>query len=98
MSQESVKKLTLGSHEKSPFFIDMAGSPETIGGFCCKFRSSAENSTSKRCKETFAFATCQKILSVDSKKLLHILIIKLFLRIGLNLFFLVSIYEKICCL
>jgi len=61
-------KLTLGSHEKYPFFMEMAGRPGTRGGFCCKFRSSAENSSSKRCNDTFAFATCQKIQSVNTKK------------------------------
>lgn len=78
MLRKISEKLTFGSHEKCPFFIDMAGSPGTIGGFCFKSRSSAEKSSSKRCNETFAFATCQKIKSVDSKKLHHIFIISLF--------------------
>jgi len=58
--------LTLGSHEKYPFSIEMAGRPLSIGGFCFKFRSSAKNSSSKRCNETFAFATCKKRKSVSN--------------------------------
>ena len=55
----NTEKLTFASHEKYPFFIEMAGSPGTRGRFGFKFRSSAKNSSSRRCNETFAFAICQ---------------------------------------
>jgi len=61
-----VENLTLGSHEKYPFSIEMAGRPVSIGGFCCKFLSSAKNSSSKRCNETCAFATCKDRKSVSN--------------------------------
>lgn len=43
-----------GSHEKLPFFIEIAGSPGSRGGLGNRVLSSAKSSSSKRCKDTYA--------------------------------------------
>ena len=54
-----VETLTCVSHEKYPFWMDMAGIPGTRGGLGFKILSSAKNSSCKRCNDTFAFTACQ---------------------------------------
>ena len=54
-----VETMTFVSHEKYPFWIDMAGSPDIRGGLGFTVCSSAKNSSCKRCNDTFALATCQ---------------------------------------
>lgn len=50
--------LTLESQEKFPSLIDIAGFPGSRGGFETKILSSARNSSSRRCIDTFAVTTC----------------------------------------
>ena len=51
--------MTFASHEKLPFLTEMAGNPGSRGGFGRRTLSSAESSSSRRFKDTFAFTTCQ---------------------------------------
>jgi hypothetical protein len=47
------------SQEKVPVLIDIAGSPDCMGGFGCNILSSAKNRSSSLFKDTLALTTCR---------------------------------------
>lgn len=60
MSFPTSKQQTFASHEKFPFFTEMAGNPGSRDGLGIRILSSAKSKSSRRFKDTFALTTFKR--------------------------------------